>query len=181
MRPLSSKQFYTCSIHVRGSKLNIFVVDQNPVVAAQDLCDKHVCKMGIESTQILCTVLWKLGVRDIPMKPTHVNHPCVKWAGESDSNFLWLAEHAVALFDEYSLRYGRRHASRDKLNWIVCQLARPPKGPLTPFVQCVKYDELRGPNPICAYRVYYFVDKSRFARWNHGRNPPEWWCRYLQA
>jgi hypothetical protein len=35
--------------------MNIFVVHANPVIAAQQLCDQHVCKMPTEGVQILCT------------------------------------------------------------------------------------------------------------------------------
>ena len=34
--------------------MNIFVIDKDPVVAAQNLCDKHVVKMILESAQMLC-------------------------------------------------------------------------------------------------------------------------------
>ena len=36
--------------------MNIFILDKNPHVAAQMLCDKHVPKMIIESAQMLSTV-----------------------------------------------------------------------------------------------------------------------------
>ena len=35
--------------------MNIFVLDKDPVVAAQMLCDKHVSKMIVESAQMLST------------------------------------------------------------------------------------------------------------------------------
>lgn len=36
--------------------MNIFVLDQDPVKAAEYLCDRHIIKMLLESTQLLCTV-----------------------------------------------------------------------------------------------------------------------------
>ena len=36
--------------------MNIFILDEDPHVAAQMLCDKHVPKMIIESAQMLSTV-----------------------------------------------------------------------------------------------------------------------------
>jgi len=36
--------------------MNIFILDKDPVVAAQMLCDKHVPKMLVESGQMLSTV-----------------------------------------------------------------------------------------------------------------------------
>ena len=35
--------------------MNIFVLDMNPVTAAQMQCDKHVVKMIVESAQMLST------------------------------------------------------------------------------------------------------------------------------
>ena len=35
--------------------MNIFVLDRNPEIAAQQQCDKHVVKMILESAQMLCT------------------------------------------------------------------------------------------------------------------------------
>ena len=36
--------------------MNIFVLDENPIVAARMMCDKHVVKMIVESGQMLSTV-----------------------------------------------------------------------------------------------------------------------------
>ena len=36
--------------------MNIFVLHDDPVLAAQDQCDKHVVKMIVESAQMLSTV-----------------------------------------------------------------------------------------------------------------------------
>ena len=35
--------------------MNIFVLDKNPIKAAQQHCDKHVVKMIVESGQMLST------------------------------------------------------------------------------------------------------------------------------
>ena len=35
--------------------MNIFVLDKNPIKAAQQHCDKHVVKMILESAQMLST------------------------------------------------------------------------------------------------------------------------------
>jgi len=36
--------------------MNIFVLDKDPYVAAQMMCDKHVVKMILEGSQMLSTV-----------------------------------------------------------------------------------------------------------------------------
>ena len=35
--------------------MNIFAINENPIVAAQEQCDKHVVKMIVESAQMLST------------------------------------------------------------------------------------------------------------------------------
>jgi hypothetical protein len=37
--------------------MNIFFLDKNPQKAAEYLCDKHVPKMLLESSQMLCTAV----------------------------------------------------------------------------------------------------------------------------
>ena len=36
--------------------MNLFILNRNPIIAAQDQCDKHVVKMIVESAQMLSTV-----------------------------------------------------------------------------------------------------------------------------
>ena len=38
--------------------MNIFVLDENPQIAAQMHNDKHVVKMILETAQLLCGVHW---------------------------------------------------------------------------------------------------------------------------
>jgi hypothetical protein len=159
--------------------MNIFVVHQNPIIAAQMLCDKHIVKMCSESCQILSTVLHKLG-HPAPMRSTHTNHPCTLWAGQTSSNFEWLIVHGLEICDEYTRRYGRTHATQHKLDVIALSQHRPKSGPLTPFVQCMKkYPELICDDPVKAYRAFYVVDKSRFAKWNKTRSAPKWYVDML--
>ena len=35
--------------------MNIFILDKNPIKAAQLQCDKHICKMIVESAKMLST------------------------------------------------------------------------------------------------------------------------------
>jgi len=144
--------------------MQIFVVDVNPVLAAQYLCDKHVVKQCLEATQILSTVVGG------PYRPTHSNHPCVVWARTNETNFFWLKRHARALCAEYTHRYGRRHKCQDVIEHLP-----PPKLPvgITPFVQCMP-PEFHDPDPVQAYRKYYRGAKASFAHWTN-RSIPFWW------
>ena len=100
--------------------MNIFVVDSNPINAARLLPDKHVTKMILESAQMISLVFsphyWGIGevmkVDGTPFKTERgafKNHPCTKWAAQCHANCAWLIQHALALCEEYSHRYGKRH------------------------------------------------------------------------
>ena len=99
--------------------MNIFVVDEDPVVAAQQLCDKHVVKMILESAQMLCTVALEHGYEDAPYKKAHPKHPCTLWAGKSAENWQWLITHGLAMAEEYTRRYGRQHKSEAVIRWCA--------------------------------------------------------------
>lgn len=148
--------------------MNIFILSSDPVEAAQMQCDKHVVKMVLETAQILSTVVGG------PYKPTHIHHPCVIWAGETSANLNWLCEHGMSLCEEYTFRYGRRHKSQDVIEQIAIQSYNPEESSIgmTAFVQCMP-EELRGPDPVEAYRRYYHT--KTFAQWNKGRPAPFWW------
>ncbi len=153
--------------------MNIFVLDQNPVKAAQYLCDSHVVKMALESAQILCTVSWECDV-SAPYKATHKKHPVVIWACKTLSNYNWLLEHAFAICNEYRLRYnGRIHASQSVVEWCSELGGRPDMEGLTPFAQAMP-EKYRKENAVEAYRGYYLGEKKKFAKWSM-RDIPDWW------
>ena len=117
--------------------MNIFVVDEDPEVAARQLCDKHVVKMILESAQMLCTVALEHGF-NAPYKKAHPKHPCTLWAGKSPENWSWLIAHGLAMAEEYTRRYGRTHKSEAVIKWcarLPIQFGASPG--LTPFAQAM--------------------------------------------
>lgn len=165
--------------------MNIFILDTDPVKAAQYHCDKHVVKMVLETAQLLSTAVQVISHREINglYRQTHLNHPCSIWARESLENFLWLTSLGNALGDEYTHRYKRQHKSA-----AVIQLASYhafdfwDKFPIRKgleFVQCMPMD-LRHKDPVTAYRNYYISDKLPFAKWTN-RDMPPWWPTALVA
>ena len=102
--------------------MNIFVLDSDVRKCARYHADQHVIKMILESTQMLCTALHRHGV-DAPYKPTHRNHPCTLWAGDSLANWKWLRRLALALNDEYRYRFGDRG---DHSSAVVARDLQPP-------------------------------------------------------
>lgn len=153
--------------------MNIFVLSEDSVVAAHMQCDQHVVKMPLETAQLLCTA-YPDGVA--PYRWTHYAHPCAVWTRTSRENYLWLLAHGRALSAEYRFRYGREHKSRDVIEWCAEHIDdidfREPGQ--TPFALAMPGRYKRN-DAVQSYRTFYLLDKSRFARWNHGRAMPEWY------
>jgi Pyrimidine dimer DNA glycosylase len=168
--------------------MNIFVTDSNPVIAARNLCDKHISKMIVESAQMLSTAWWTLDggcPGSIVYKPTHQHHPCTKWVMESDGNYLWLGQHALEMCNEYTRRYGRTHKTQCLIQCLWSNSPRniPNRGKriMTDFAHAYYGKDPVGHlmchvpgDPVQSYRNFYKLDKARFAKWNHS-DEPSWW------
>jgi hypothetical protein len=155
--------------------MNIFVLDKNPKLAAQQHNDKHCIKMILEHTQMLSTAIrvHSNDTVDGVYKKAHLNHPCSIWTRKSRSNFLWLCEMTEELFQEYTRRYGKQHKT-----YPIFQLCRNhanliPDGEMTEFAQAMPL-EYKNPDAVTAYRTYYIKDKKEFSTWKLG-NTPNWW------
>ncbi len=152
--------------------MNIFVLDLDIEKCARYHCDRHVVKMILESTQIVCTVLNGKGFIT-PYKSTHTKHPCVLWAGRSFDNLQWLIRLARALNREYQYRYRKLkpHSSIRVLDRIKTMTFE--SCGLTEFAQTMP-EKYRVPgDPVRAYRAFYLGEKMRFARWTR-RKRPKW-------
>ena len=155
--------------------MNIFAVHEDPIVAAQMLCDRHVVKMTLETAQMLCTTLHDYSIPSIPYKRTHAKHPCTIWAMRNQSNFGWLVNHGLALGAEYTRRYGKTHKSARVIAFCSAWKGLLLDGERTPFAQAMP---AQYKNPSCgvsAYRAYYRGDKAGFATWKAPSSPPDWW------
>lgn len=152
--------------------MNIFVLNLTPKVAATMHCDKHVVKMPLESAQMICAVGSKLGI-EVPYKPTHLNHPCTLWAGESAANMFWLCELLKELNSEWRYRYGhmRDHKSFTAVQSIIpVLLNKLPDIPMTSFAQCMP-DQYKHSDPVQAYNNYYAGDKQHLLQYTKRENP----------
>lgn len=159
--------------------MNIFILDDDPVVAAQYACNKHVVAMVRESAQIASTVCERHGhLVEGMYKPTHRNHPCTRWAGDTRENFDWLMRHGIALGHEYTRRYGRVHKSAGVLALISEDMPVLPPGGLTAFAQAMP-EHLRGDDAVEAYRRFYAAEKASFAVWEDRAPEPPWWSAAL--
>jgi hypothetical protein len=142
--------------------MNIFYLSTDPEKAAKYMYNKHVVKMILESAQLLCTahVISDGENADVPYKVTHKNHPSAIWARESISNYKWLYDHMIALGEEYTKRYGKKHLTILKCSGVLSKApANVIKTELTPMPQCMP-DQYKVPgNSVEAYWNYYEAEK----------------------
>lgn len=176
--------------------MNVFVLDEDPVVAAQSQCDKHVVKMVTETAQLLSTAhhtrKTDLSRSGKLYKACYVNHPWSKWLLKGQIGYNWLIHHGLALGDEYTHRYGRLHKSHEvicrMMDWSVAKGYTPKTYGAATFCgmtarpYCVRtedqfYDHngLRYQRSIVeAYRSYYKYKNTVITmRWTN-REVPSW-------
>lgn len=179
--------------------MNIFVLDKDPVKAAQLQCDKHVVKMVVESAQMLSTahrlldgvlerVPSKSGMtkvkyyklpdyrEDLLYKAVHFNHPCTLWTMKSNNNYNWHYVHFVALCEEYKYRYGKTHKTDDLLRAELSNLPRNIEvGHLTQQPMAMQSNpECMSSDVVASYRAYYQTKQNRFKMAWTNRETPEW-------
>lgn len=180
--------------------MNIFVLDNDPVIAAQLQCDKHVVKMIVESAQMLSTAHRMLdgfvekrpsksgkriidywvhpndNLESVLYKAVHHKHPSTVWTMESNNNYNWHYVHFCALCDEYEYRYGKKHSTDLLLREL---LATPPHkipiGYKTKQPLAMKSNpECMFPDVVKSYRAFYQTKQKRFNMVWTNREIPEW-------
>ena len=180
--------------------MNIFYLDKDPKQCAKEHCDKHVVKMSIEYAQLLSTTHRVLdgspwqgrttnGRRILRYlhndselnlqlyKACHVNHPSTIWVRQSRQNYEWLYDLWTNVCYEYTHRYGRVHASQEKLELhllippinIADEEFTEPTPAMKQYPHCIVEGD-----SITSYRNFYWEDKREFAKWSK-RSTPEWW------
>lgn len=183
--------------------MNIFVLEDCPVKAAEVQCDKHVVKMIVESGQMLSTAHrmldgdlevyinangrkarrynlndWR---QQVLYKAVHYHHPCTVWTMESSENYKWHYEHFLALCDEYTYRYDKTHKTdrilRDILS--VMPVNMPQKNTLTEFKLAMKANPecIALGDPVKAYQAFYQTKQTRFNMVWTRRDVPDWFQR----
>jgi hypothetical protein len=182
--------------------MNIFVTNEDPVLAARDLCDKHVrSKMQIEGA-IMLAHAFPQEVLNHPSTPKtktgkprksgkgYAKHQCSIWARESKENFMWLVNHTLEQFNERMYRWpdSAEHFTKEFIVWCSRNLHNTTieKTSLTPFTvaisqdcECRKIPDFESLNTIAKYRAYIIYDKD-FATWTK-REAPTWYQPVPQA
>lgn len=158
--------------------MNIFAVDQNPTISAQSLVDRHVVKMILESSQMLCLAHACSKSSNLPSfiwkSTSWKNHPCSKWVCLSSSNYLWLAQHNQSLCNEYTFRYNKIHKLEQcgMVSWLLNNIPSSlTKKNITPFAEAT--GNIHENDSVSTYKRYYLEHKQHLMVWTK-REPPEW-------
>ena len=172
--------------------MNIFILDRLPADIPTLMCDHHINKMLVESTQLLCTATHLLYKQagGTPFctslyRPTHANHPCTLWLLESKANTSWLYELVHHLEAERQIRSNcikPMHLSRVVAAQAkACLATLPPSTwkdtPSTVPPQCMPLElQQFGTKPsweltIQAYRAYYIAKNKN---WETAGRPMTW-------
>lgn len=154
--------------------MNIFYINEDPIIAAQELADDHIRKMQIESAQMCCTAHWETGT-EAPYKRAHWNHPSTKWVRESIQHYNWLVEHGLEICDQFTKRYGKLHKTQSVLEWLKQNKPQISDNGFTPPPQCMP-EEFKMEDTIEAYKNFYINDKIKIKKltYNKLNNKPEW-------
>jgi hypothetical protein len=162
--------------------MNLFVLDRMPRKAAEYNCDAHVRKIILESVEMLGYAFDKGHFKPwawLHKSGRHLNHPMSLWVRDTKQNFDWTLQHAYALCEEFSYRFGKLHKCQGYLDWIASNL---PLSNLRDYEQtdwprCFgDYEEIVGEteNAVYDYRRYYMLAKRHLAKWTR-REIPEWY------
>ena len=107
-------------------------------------------------------------------RPCHIHHPCAKWVRESLGNYLWAAELANALAQEYEYRWSKKipHECAKHAKWLAEHPPSALKGPQTEFIQAME-DRFKDTDPVVGYRRYYVISKGQERNmWKYTKRPP---------
>ena len=152
--------------------MNIFYLDKIPKQCARYHNDKHVVKMVLETTQLLCGVHWFMG-GTAPYKQTHINHPCSIWARTNKENYNWLCYLGIELCFEYKRRYQKVHKCYDIIIWCFHNPPKLPNGNFfdPPMAMPNEYKIVN--DTVLSYRNYYMKEKHSFSTWKN-TDTPDW-------
>jgi len=176
-------------------KMNIFYINESPVIAAQELVDSHCVKMILESCQLLSTAhrildgeqytalspkgrkvkRWRLPDEreTVLYSATHINHPSAVWVRQGAENYLWLYNHMVEMTREYTYRYGKRHKCCDMLGALGVVPHNIPGVPFTQPTPAMDDKYVISEDSVENYRNYYREGKKHLHSWKK-REVPSW-------
>lgn len=172
--------------------MNIFILQDDPILAARDNCDTHCNKIFLEISQMLANCFTVEELKKAPKtqkgavrKHSYFNHPVSKFVRASKINMEWVIEHAEELERQRLLIGYNPHFSTTFLKWVKENInnSSVPAGSLTNFAIAIPQDSncralpnFEEMDAISKYRAYYKFDKP-FATWTN-RKKPEWMVNF---
>lgn len=160
--------------------MNIFFLHLIPSICATMHVDKHVIKMILETTQLLCSA-WHIidpnhEIYNPCYKLTHKNHPSAIWTRESSYNYSWLCQLGLELCKEYTYRYGKTHKCEQYIISLSENIPLLPSDEWTPPKPAMP-DQYKCSDVVDSYRNYYCFEKDHLHSWKGkiaGRPIPTW-------
>ena len=159
--------------------MQLFILDYSPENAAEMLCDAHLRKMCLETSQILSSVIRNRGGNPLPPLPLPYNphHPVIK-AVDTPAKINWLLRYNRALHKEFRRRFQKTHRYAGLIRLYHRELF-PGNVKITPdmldFSRTFKDETILLPDLVDAYREYYRRKKRLLRHWHYtGRTEPEW-------
>jgi hypothetical protein len=160
--------------------MNIFILSLIHAEIVKFMIDKHVHKILLECTQVLCTALRVLNPDKVfdpcLYKISHKNHPVSIWCRTSLANFMWTIELIDSLHEEWRFRHSHEKIHKSYTVSLYIRENIPtnfPETGLTPFALCMPEIYKVPGDPVESYRNYYRGDKRAMASWKK-RERPDW-------
>lgn len=157
--------------------MNIFFLDNEPSICAQQHPDKHCTKMILEYSQLLSTAHHEFDSywarKGLVYKPTHRNHPCAIWVRESANNYMLLFTLFKELCKEYTYRYGKVHKTDSEKSEILFHVPDGLQFSMVTKPAQAMPDEYKCDDVVEAYRRYFNAEKRDLFSWKN-RPVPEW-------
>lgn len=161
--------------------MNIFYTNPDPKKAAEDLPPHLANKMLIETFQILSNP-FKNQLHKMPpnqkgqiRRVSYKNHPCSKWAAESEGNVEFLVKYAESLADRLSsvFQYNISQTSKSFIEYCKNNAPDCPKKEFLPPPECFSGQTPEGQD-ICSRYKNYLINKPYKKWWKHPDHVPEW-------
>ena len=163
--------------------MNLFILDENPALAAQYHCDNHMNGSILEIADMMCMVADHMRIYFEGQYHWSVEasmHPCTQWAKASVHNRAWMMELAENLQKQRELAHPgiKLHKSLRTARVARSLIDPDDKGDWTqhtPFVQLVPAEFQARHSAVCSYRLYYEhkLEHGLKMEWKN-RTIPEW-------
>ena len=148
--------------------MNLFRLHNNPMIAAEMHCDKHIPKMILETAQMLSTA-WRMTDEAVDKSKAKSGvlsqSACEIYDDAPEKDTAYADEQGM-----YKIAY-KSAFEEDPLGVRVSGLTKRRMA----FPQCMPDEYKVQGNPVKAYRNYYKGEKAYFAKWDRGRAAPKWW------